>query len=148
MALTIYQRLKATSGTGKAYHRYAAVEEGRGLKTSQLPGPFYIRPTIKENGKPTQNWLRLKAENFAHAKVEAGRSTEALIAQAKGLTVAEAEALVSGGTSIASAVETFMRLHRNDRPKTVKQYDNALKHLLTNLPHGVNSVRDLAAANA
>jgi integrase/recombinase XerD len=148
MALTVYQRVPARSDAGKEYLRYAAVEEGKGIKTSKLPGPFYIRPTVKENGKTTQNWLRLKAENFADAKIEANRSTEALIAQAKGLTVAEAQALVNGGTSIAAAVETFMRLHRNDRPKTVRQYDNALKHLLKYLPNGVHSVKDLANARA
>lgn len=148
MGLTIYQRVTATSGAGKEYLRYAAVEEGRGVKTSKLPGPFYIRPTIKENGKTVQNWLRLKAETYGDAKTEVERSTEALIAQARGLTVAEAQALVNNGTTIAAAIETFMRLHRNDRPKTVAQYDNALNHLLKNLPSRVNTVKDLATARA
>jgi integrase/recombinase XerD len=146
--LTIYQRVEGKSEAGKTYMRYAAVEEGRGLKTSALLPPFYIRPTIKDNGRTTQNWLRLKASTYAEAKVEAQRGTEALTAKAKGLTVAEAEALVNSGTSIAAAVETFMRLHRSDRPRTIKQYDNVLEHLLANLPSGVHSVRDLATADA
>ena len=46
------------------------------------------------------------------------------------------------------AVEKFLRLHRNDRPKTVQQYENALNHLLANLPGGVRFVKDLATADA
>ena len=46
------------------------------------------------------------------------------------------------------AIEKFLKLHRNDRPKTIQQYENVLNHLLANLPDGVRFVKDLAEADA
>src|SRR5207237_10846790 len=54
----------------------------------------------------------------------------------------------AGRTPIKVAVERFLKLHRNDRPKTVKQYNLALTHLLANLPRGVRFIKDLATSDA
>jgi len=70
-------------------------------------------------------------------------------AAAQGLTVSEFQDLTNAGrTSIKTAVEKFLKLHRNDRPKTIKQYEGALNHLLANLPSGVRFVKELATSDA
>src|SRR5258707_4780716 len=70
-------------------------------------------------------------------------------AAAQGLTVDEFQDTINAGrTTIKTAVEKFLMLHRNDRPKTVQQYDGALNHLLVNLPPAVKFVKELATANA
>jgi hypothetical protein len=65
-------------------------------------------------------------------------------AASQGLTVAEFQDLTNAGrTSVKIAIENFLKLHRNDRPKTIQQYENVLNHLLANLPDGVRFVKDL-----
>jgi hypothetical protein len=63
-------------------------------------------------------------------------------AAAQGLTVAEYQDQTNAGrTPIKVAVEKFLKLHRNDRPKTVKQYNLALTRLLANLPRGLRFIK-------
>jgi hypothetical protein len=62
-------------------------------------------------------------------------------AAAQGLTITEFQAVTNAGlTPIKTAVEKFLKLHRNDRPKTIAQYEGALNHLVANLPRGVKFV--------
>lgn len=57
-------------------------------------------------------------------------------AAAKGLTVPEFQEMLSAGkTTVKDAVEQFLKLHRNDRPKTVQQYSTALSHLYRRAIH-------------
>jgi len=64
-------------------------------------------------------------------------------ATANGLTLLDYS---DGTTTIESAIEQFMRLHRNDRPKTVQQYRTALNSLKI-FPRGF-TVKQLATATA
>ena len=54
----IYTRPVAISSTGKTYNRYQRIKEGRGFRTGELKGPFFIHVTY--HGK--QNWHKLQAE--------------------------------------------------------------------------------------
>jgi integrase len=70
-------------------------------------------------------------------------------AASQGLTVAEFQDMTNAGrTTVKVAIERFLKLHRNDRPKTIQQCKNALQHLLANLPNSVRFVNDLATADA
>jgi len=70
-------------------------------------------------------------------------------AASQGLTVAELQDVTNAGrTTVKVAAERFLKLHRNDRPKTIQQYENALNHLLANLPNSVRFVKELATADA
>ena len=74
------------------------------------------RPTI--DGK--QVWKILSAQTFADAKVEAEQVALALEAEAKGLTVEEAEALTNENrVPIKTAVETYLEQKRSKAPKTL-----------------------------
>ena len=79
----IYTRPVAISSTGKTYNRYQRIREGRGFRTGDLQGPFFIHVTY--DGK--QKWHKLQAETFEAAKVEAGLGAKAVEAQRLGLTV-------------------------------------------------------------
>lgn len=102
------------------------VREGRGIKTGELTGPFYIRPSV--NGK--QGWRPLQATTFQDAKEEAGHAHDALDAQAKGLTVAEAAALTSNRVTVKSAVEIYLDQKSGKAEKTVAQYKTTLNEFL------------------
>jgi hypothetical protein len=59
------------------------------------------------------------------------------------LTIVES---TDGTTTVESAVEQYLKLHRNDRPKTVQQYKTALESLNI-FPNGF-TVKQLATATA
>ena len=52
----IYTRPVAVSSTGKTYNRYQRIREGRGFRTGDLQGPFFIHVTY--DGK--QKWPSCK----------------------------------------------------------------------------------------
>src|SRR5580698_144037 len=85
--LSIYTKVKI--GQGK--WRTLKVAEGRGIRTSSLTGPFFLRPVVR--GKQIEH--RLHALTFADAKDETTHFEEALAAEAKGLTVAELDVLTN-----------------------------------------------------
>jgi hypothetical protein len=100
--------------------------------------------THKENAAGASRSIRPKRR-----EKNASGVTVAAQAASQGLTVAEFRDLTNAGrTSVKVAIERFIKLHRNDRPKTIQQYENALNHLLANLPSGVRFVKDLATADA
>lgn len=99
--------------------RYRRIKEGRGIRTTDLGGPFFARPFI--GGK--QVWKTLAALTFKQAKEEAEQLAAALDAQAKGLTVAEAEAIGNAHRiSIRTAVDTYLEQKSGKAKKTVAQY--------------------------
>jgi integrase len=112
---SLYIREKTPEGTW----RYRRIKEGRGVKTGDLTGPFFTRPFIV--GK--QIWKTLTAQTFGEAKEEAGQLYMALDAKAKGLTVAEAEALTNANRiPIRTAVDTYLEQKSGKAKKTVAQY--------------------------
>jgi integrase/recombinase XerD len=114
-APSLYIREKNPAGKW----RYSRIKEGRGVRTGELAAPFYARPFIE--GK--QIWKTLSAQTFAGAKEEAERLAVALDAQARGLTVAQAESLTNANRiSIKTAVETYLEQKSGKAKKTVAQY--------------------------
>lgn len=123
---SLYVREKRPSGKW----RYRRIKEGRGVRTGDLSGPFYVRPFIKDR----QVWNRLSAETFLEAKAEAEHLLAALDARSKGLTVAEADA--PGNASripIRTAVEEYLKQKAGKAPKTILQYRTTLGQFLESL---------------
>ena len=93
-------------------------------------GPFFIRPFV--NGK--QTWKTLFAESFTDAKREAGQLTFAIDAQAKGLAVAQAEALTNANRIlITAAIETYLEQKSGKATKTIAQYRLTLNEFMASL---------------
>ena len=82
---TLYQRLKID---GKGW-RYQRVKTGRGIKTGDLTGPFYLHVVVgrKPNGKPDQQWKRMDGDTFDAATESADELRDVMDATAKGLKV-------------------------------------------------------------
>jgi integrase len=133
---SVYARFKGPQGW-----EYQKVGRGRPPKDAK----FHIRFTDtlgKRRWSQPYNTPQEAQENAQGIAV----ATEAA---AQGLTVEEFQDTINAGrTTIKAAVEEFLKLHRNDRPKTVQQYEGALNHLLANLPRGVKFVKELATAKA
>lgn len=129
----IYVREKRQAGW-----RYRNITK-KGTRNSHESGPFYIN--ILVNDKP--KWHPLDASDVDAAKKLADKYDAAQDATANGLTVIES---TDGTTTVETAVEQYLKLHRNDRPKTVQQYTTALESLKA-MPKGF-TVKQLATANA
>jgi integrase/recombinase XerD len=121
---SLYIREKTPEGTW----RYRRIKEGRGVKTGDLTGPFFTRPFI--DGK--QTWKTLTAQTFKEAKEVAGQLSIALEAKAKGLTVAEAEALSTNANRIPirTAVDTYLEQKSGKAKKTIAQYQLTLNEFI------------------
>src|SRR5947209_18642709 len=133
---SVYARFKGPQGW-----EYQRVGKGRPPKGAK----FHIRFTDAQ-GK--RCWSQ-PFDTPQQAQENADGVALATQAAAQGLTVAEYQDQTNAGrTPIKVAVERFLKLHRNDRPKTVKQYNLALTHLLANLPRGVRFIKDLATSDA
>ena len=139
----IYTRPVAISSTGKTYNRYQRIREGRGFRTGDLQGPFFIHVTY--DGK--QKWHKLQAETFEAAKVEAGLGAKAVEAQRLGLTVREAQNLTdSNRTLITSAVERFLdQKRRKKSDATYKNYKHILGEFVDQLPASVRFIDQVNA---
>jgi hypothetical protein len=133
---SVYARFRGKSGW-----EYQRVGRGRPPKNSK----FHVRFTDSEGRRRWSQGYDTPQE----AEKNASGVTVATQAASQGLTVAEYQDLTNAGrTSVKVAVEKFLKLHRNDRPKTIQQYENALNHLVENLPSGVRFVKDLATPDA
>src|SRR6266699_962787 len=133
---SVYARFKGPQGW-----EYQRVGKGRPPKGAK----FHIRFTDAQ-GK--RCWSQ-PFDTPQQAQENADGVALATQAAAQGLTVAEYQDQTNAGrTPIKVAVERFLKLHRNDRPKTVKQYNLALTHLLANLPRGMRFIKDLATSDA
>jgi integrase/recombinase XerD len=123
MALSIYMRVKNRQGKW----RYSRIQTGKGHRIGQLQPPFFVRPF--RNGK--QVWHTLGAQNFKEADDEAEQLAAALDAQAKGLTVAGAEAIRNANRiSIKSAVDTYLERKSGKAKRTIAQYRLALHEFI------------------
>jgi integrase/recombinase XerD len=123
---SLYIRKKNPNGVW----RYGRVKEGRGFRTTDVVGPFFARPFI--NSK--QVWKSLSASTFKRAKEEVEQLSAALEAQAKGLTVAEAEALSNANRiPIRTAVDTYLEQKSGKAKKTVAQYRLTLHEFIESL---------------
>jgi integrase/recombinase XerD len=120
---SLYIRAKQPNGKW----RYRRIKEGKGVKTGELEPPFFIRPSIQ--GK--RHWKGLTADSFRMAKEEAEYLVSALNAQAKGLTVAEADALTNAGrVPIKTAVGNYLEQKGGKTKKTVAQYQGTLNQFV------------------
>ena len=122
MEISLYTRTKNAVGQW----RYQRVRTGRGIKTGTLNPPFYFRRVtghLTRQGKPQRIWVQLKADTLRACRDELETLQIAFQAQAKGLTVEEANNLNNAHrTPLKIAVEKFLDLKRGKAPKTVAQY--------------------------
>ena len=131
----VYARYRGPAG-------WAYQKVGRGRQPRDAK--FHIRFTDAQ-GK--RRWSQAY-DTPQEAQQNAAGVELATEAAAQGLTVAEFQEVTNAGlTPIKTAVEKFIKLHRNDRPKTVQQYSGALNHLVGNLPRTVKFIKDLADAD-
>ena len=115
----IYQRPKVSLPNGRTAYRYKAIQTGRGIRTGDLTGPFYILRF--------KNWVKLDAEKFAAAEQEAELKFAALDAADKGLTVAESESIdFRNRVHRQSRCRAVSRLQEVEGTKTVTAYRTAL----------------------
>jgi integrase/recombinase XerD len=134
---SIYARFKDANGRWG----YEKVAQGKPRQNAT----FHIRFT---DAVGRRRWSSPYASAKA-AKDDAEGTAIAIKAQSAGLTVAEfSDATSAGKTLVKAAVDSFLKYHRNARPKTVSQYAGALGHLLQHLPKGVRFVGDLATEDA
>jgi len=130
MELALYTRTK----NGAGQWRYQRIKTGRGIKTGTLTPPFYLRRAtgrLTNRGKSQRVWMQLKAGTLQAAREEVNTLQVAFTAQAKGLTVAEANDLENAQrTPLKIAVEKFVDLKRGKAPKTVAQYTLVLNQFL------------------
>ena len=133
---SVYSRFKTPHGW-----EYQKVGKGRPPKDAK----FHIRFTDAQGKRLWSQPYNTPQE----AQENAAGVALATETAAQGLTVAEYENQINAGrTPIKAAVEKFLQLHRNDRPKTGAQYKGALTHLLANLPRNVRFVKELATSEA
>lgn len=119
-SLYVHVKVPNPSDSSKSSWKYIALKEGRGIRTSNLQGPFYTRVSI--NGRQT-GYERLKADTFAEAKVEAAALPNKLRAQQLGVAVADIKA--TNRVLIKNAIATYMG-QINKARKTILQYRNTL----------------------
>ena len=124
--LTLYKRTKNSNGKWHA----EKVREGRGIKTSSITGPFFVRPW---NGG-VQKRTPLHSSTFAEARIEADALETTLAAQSKGLSVAELSGLQnSNRLPIKAIIETYLSQKKSKSKKTLQQYALALNEFRDSL---------------
>jgi integrase len=139
----VYTRTKNGAGQWR-YHR---VKTGRGVKTGTLAPPFYFRRVTGHltcQGKPQRAWIQLKAETLQSGREELQTLELAFAAQAKGLTVAEANDLHNANrTPLRIGVEKFLDLKRGKAPKTLAQYTLVLRQFLEQVHRKIRFVDEV-----
>jgi integrase/recombinase XerD len=124
---TLYQRLKIE---GKGW-RYQRVKTGRGIKTGDLTGPFYLHVVVgtKPNGKPDQQWHPLVGDTFKEADEDATTIQARRDAKASGVKV---EGEDFNRIPIKTAVENFLSETAKSKGKaTVAAYTLHLNQFLS-----------------
>jgi integrase len=112
--ISIYTRTK-TDGRWQ----YRRVKTGRGRRPADLTGPFFLRHRTPD-GK--RSWAA-GGDTLEAATDAAERLQHALVAQSKGLTVAELDKISNvGRTPIKLACENFLELKKAKAPKTLAAY--------------------------
>ena len=125
--LAIYQRLKEPRGNTEVW-RYRRVEEGRGVKTGHLQGPFHIRPTQVDGSQP---WITLDAATFEQAKLERDK-------REKGIELAAENA--EGRTTIAAVIEDYLDSKKRKNDSTVQNYTHILNEFGEQLASSVKFI--------
>jgi integrase len=116
---SLYIREKSPSGPW----RYRRIKEGRGLKTGDLIGPFFARPSV--DGK--QVWKQLFAETFAQAKKELGQIDAGIPSHPQGFAATLPEAnKTPNRIPLTTAIETYLEQKSGKSLKTVYQYKRTL----------------------
>jgi integrase/recombinase XerD len=124
--LTLYRRVKSENGKWRALK----VREGRGIRTSTLEGPFFIRPFV--NG--VQKRHPLHSATFAEARQEADEIEKLYEAQSRGLTVSELTAMQNSSRQpLRTVVDTYLDQKKNKAKKTREQYSLALNEFVESL---------------
>ena len=100
--------------------RFKAVQEGQGIRTGHVKGPFYYRPVIDRRQLPPK---RLKAATFAEAKTEAENLPNKITAQEMGV---QPEQLRGNRIPIVAAVQTYLEQKSSKAPRTLAQYRTTL----------------------
>jgi integrase len=111
LALTISVRTKV-KGTG---WRYQGIEEKRGVKTSGLNAPFYIRRN--------KLWHRLSAQTFEAAKTERDEIEAGKVA-----------VITDGRVTLKTAVEQFLEVKKRRNESTIENYTYILNEFLGKSP--------------
>ena len=125
--MNIYVREKNAEGKW----RYERVNVGRGRRPAGLEGPFYTRllgPGKTDPTKKVQHWELLNETTLDDAIAHAEKLHNALDAKAKGLTVAEANA-VDGSNRLTTKITAFCNeAEANKAKKTWQAYANSLRY--------------------
>lgn len=119
--LMVREKVPSKSDPTKSTWQFRTIEEGPGIRTSKISGPFYTR--ISLNGRQTPP-KRLKAASFAEAKIEAEALPDKVRAQQLGVTVGEVRD--TNRILIKTAIETYLDQKSTKSRKTVLQYQNTL----------------------
>jgi integrase/recombinase XerD len=143
--LTLYLR-KKTEGKWTAQR----IKEGRGIRTSQVNGAFFIRPWI--NG--VQKRTPLSSTTFTDARIEANELERAFEAEARGLTVRDLTALEnSNRVPLKTVIKGYLEQKKGKAPKTLAQYRLTLEEFAECLDTvrfldqiNVNALRDYKRA--
>jgi integrase/recombinase XerD len=124
--LTLYRRVKVGNGKWRAER----IREGRGIRTSTLAGPFFVRPFV--NGVQKRHPLHSTA--FADAREEANEIEKLYEAQSRGLTVNELTAMQnSNRLPLRTVVDTYLEQKKNKAKKTREQYRLTLDEFIEGL---------------
>ncbi|HWO39937.1 MAG TPA: site-specific integrase [Candidatus Acidoferrum sp.] len=124
--LTLYRRVKVTNGKWRAEW----IREGRGIRTSTLVGPFFVRSFV--NG--IQKRHPLHSATFAEARPEADEIEKLYEAQSRGITVNELTAMQnSNRLPLRTVVDTYLEQKKNKAKKTREQYRLTLDEFVEGL---------------
>ena len=124
--LTLYRRVNDGNGRWHA----EKVREGRGIRTSTLVGPIFVRPFV--NG--VQKRHPLHSTTFADARAEANEIEKLYEAQSRGLTVNELTSMQnSSRLPLRTVVDTYLEQKKNKAKKTREQYRLTLDEFIEGL---------------
>jgi integrase len=132
LEISIYNRQKQTSASGKEYTSYALAfvpgQRGALVAAAELP-PFYVRD--QRGGK---QWIRLEARTLQEAKTEAAQQQHVLQARANGVDVVSA----SGDSTerLTSKVDAYLaEIEANRARKSWLAYKNTLENFFLKSCH-------------
>jgi hypothetical protein len=124
--LTLHRRVRVTNGKWRAER----IREGRGIRTSPLVGPFFVRPFV--NG--IQKRHPLHSATFAEARQEADEIEKQHEAQSRGITINELTAMQnSNRLPLRTVVDTYLEQKKNKAKKTREQYRLTLDEFIEGL---------------
>lgn len=123
-SLLVREKVPSKVDPTKSCWEFRTIEEGPGIRTSKLQGPFYTRPFV--NGRQLAP-KRLKATTFTEAKAEASELSDKIRAQEAGVSVPE---IRSNRVLLKTAVTNYLAQIADKPQKTIGQYRNTLGQFL------------------